>query len=116
MDEIPEISKNLIDKLEELIPERCPSITMSEREIWFYAGKRDLVRQLKQIFDESTESLSENYSTQLVLENVTDTDLEDFDTESESGSESDTESDTESEISISSVSSNSEKEVRRKRK
>ena len=74
------------------------------------------LNKLKQIFDDSTESLSENYSTQLVLENVTDTDLEDFDTESESESDSDTESGSESEISISSVSSNSEKEVHRKRK
>jgi len=57
MDEIPEISKNLIDRLEELIPERCPSITMSDREIWFYAGRRDIVRQLKQIFDEQNETI-----------------------------------------------------------
>jgi hypothetical protein len=75
---------------------------------------------LKVIFDELSEPLAETYSKQLVLENVTETDLEDFDIES-SGSESDDSDDSDdsdesedSEISVSSVSSESEREFNRR--
>lgn len=43
---IPEFSRDLIDKLNETFPERCPSMGDSERDIFFYAGQRALVRQL----------------------------------------------------------------------
>jgi len=73
------------------------------------------LNKLKEIFDEPQEPLSENFSSKFVLENVTDTDLEDFDSDT-SSEISDSGSDTDSEISVSSASSESVKEVRRKRK
>lgn len=39
---------DLVRWLEETFPERCPTITDTERETWWYAGKRELVRLLIQ--------------------------------------------------------------------
>lgn len=46
MDKLPVFSHQLIDLLNDLYPERCPDITSSERDIWWYAGQRELVRNL----------------------------------------------------------------------
>jgi len=55
----PSIPKELIDYLESTIPERCPDARMSDREIWMYAGKRDLVRGLIAQFQSQQENLLE---------------------------------------------------------
>jgi hypothetical protein len=36
-----------VDGLDKLVPHRCPLPDQSEREIWMYAGKRQLVDALK---------------------------------------------------------------------
>ena len=46
MNDIPVFSVDLLEKLDELYPERSPSLDMTEKEIWFYAGQRALVRNL----------------------------------------------------------------------
>ena len=68
--------------------------------------------KLKEIFDDSSEVLAESFESQFLLENVSDTDLEDFDSDSETSSESESESET---TSVSSVSSVSDEPRRRKR-
>uniref|UniRef100_A0A6C0AZB2 Chaperone DnaJ C-terminal domain-containing protein n=1 Tax=viral metagenome TaxID=1070528 RepID=A0A6C0AZB2_9ZZZZ len=74
----------------------------------------DKLVKLKVIFETLDETLSETYSKKLVLENVTDTDLEDFEEESES-SESDTDDSRESDsVSVSSASSEPEREFKRR--
>lgn len=55
----PPLSKELIDYLEATVPERCPSLNMSEREIWLYAGKRELVRGLVEQFKAQQENILE---------------------------------------------------------
>lgn len=40
------IPKDLVDWLNRTVPERCPDIQDTERAIWMYAGKRELVRSL----------------------------------------------------------------------
>jgi len=76
--------------------------------------EEDKLVKLKVIFETLDETLSETYSKKLVLENVTDTDLEDFEEESES-SESDTDDSGESDsVSVSSASSESEREFKRR--
>jgi DnaJ-class molecular chaperone len=72
--------------------------------------------KLKVIFETLDEPLAETYSKQFVLENVTDTDLEDFDETSDSDTDSDVSEGSESEISVSSASSESEREFKRKPK
>ena len=41
-----------MEYLEKLIPERCPMLSDSERTIFHYSGKRDLVKHLRQIHEE----------------------------------------------------------------
>lgn len=53
--EFPPIPFSLLKKLEELIPEKCPDLTTGERDIFFYAGQRALVRTLWQIYNEQNE-------------------------------------------------------------
>jgi hypothetical protein len=48
MEKIPFASVDLIEKLDEMYPEKCPDITDSERAIWMYAGAREVVRRLVQ--------------------------------------------------------------------
>jgi len=43
---IPTLDPSLIQTLNERIPERCPDPSWSEREIWMYVGKRELVNFL----------------------------------------------------------------------
>jgi DnaJ-class molecular chaperone len=72
------------------------------------------LKKLKEIFDDSTETLSESVTGQFLLENVSETDLEEF-TESDTDSEeSETDSDLSSESSVSSESSG--EPVRRRRR
>lgn len=39
----PVFAKDLIEWLDQAFPHKCPSPEQSEREIWMYAGKRELV-------------------------------------------------------------------------
>lgn len=43
----PPVNNDLIEYLDRLIPHRCPSIADSDRSIWIYSGKRELVEFLK---------------------------------------------------------------------
>lgn len=53
--EFPHIDRDLLEHLERVIPEMCPDLQQSEREIFLYAGQRSLVRTLRQIFNEQNE-------------------------------------------------------------
>lgn len=41
------IDETLIKFLEEIYPDQCPAIDLSDREIWFRAGAVSVVRLLK---------------------------------------------------------------------
>lgn len=43
---LPVFSAELIEMLDSQYPHRCPGITMDDREIWAYVGKRELVDSL----------------------------------------------------------------------
>lgn len=55
----PPLSKELIDYLEATVPEQCPHLHMSDREIWLYAGKRAIVRGLVEKFKSQQENILE---------------------------------------------------------
>lgn len=55
----PPLTKELIAYLEATVPERCPDPRVSDREIWMYAGKRELVRGLIAQFQSQQENLLE---------------------------------------------------------
>lgn len=46
LDGLP-LSEELVSGLEHLIPERCPAIDASDRAIWLYSGKRELVKAIR---------------------------------------------------------------------
>lgn len=46
LDGLP-LSEELVAGLEQLVPERCPTLDMPERAIWHYVGKRELVKALR---------------------------------------------------------------------
>lgn len=54
MEKLPQLSLELVQQLDDMFPERCPDVTMSERDIWLYAGKRSLVRYLLSLVNDST--------------------------------------------------------------
>tara|TARA_R100000988_G_C3864803_1_gene100993 strand:+ start:197 stop:397 length:201 start_codon:yes stop_codon:yes gene_type:complete len=48
----PAIDEALIIKLKELFPDRCPTIDMTDREIWLYSGQVKLVKILESVYIE----------------------------------------------------------------
>lgn len=56
---IPYTAEELIEQLDKLYPERTPSIDMSDREIWMYAGKRELIRVLLESLKQQEEGDNE---------------------------------------------------------
>jgi hypothetical protein len=53
--EFPPVPLSLLVRLDALIPEKCPDLGMSERDIFHYAGQRSLIRTLWQIHNEQNE-------------------------------------------------------------
>jgi len=54
--EFPPVPLSLLLKLEDQIPEKCPDLPMHEREIFFYAGMRSVVRLLREVYNEQNEA------------------------------------------------------------
>ncbi len=54
---LPSISKELVDRLDQLIPNRCPDINMKDREIWYEAGKRSVVDFLKMSYNDQVRTI-----------------------------------------------------------
>jgi hypothetical protein len=59
MEGIPNINADLVDYLESICPDTSPSLSTPERQIWFDAGKADLVRHLRSIFEEQSQTILE---------------------------------------------------------
>ena len=49
---LPALSKDLIDKLDTLYPDKCPLLTDDDRLVWFKVGQRSVINYLQQIYDE----------------------------------------------------------------
>jgi len=49
---LPALSKDLIDKLDKLYPDKCPQLTDDERMVWYKSGQRSVINYLRQIYDE----------------------------------------------------------------
>lgn len=46
--DVPHVPPELVEWLEDQIPERCAKLKETERDIFFYAGRRAVVTFLKQ--------------------------------------------------------------------
>lgn len=53
MTRLPTVTQELVEYLEVLFPDECPSIKDEDRKIWFKAGQVDVVRTLKNILEEN---------------------------------------------------------------
>lgn len=62
---IPVQSVDLINWLDNTYPSRCPSTSMADRDIWVYAGKRQLIEGL-------VNSLAQSYETDPYFEDGAD--------------------------------------------
>ena len=49
---LPALSKDLIDKLDKLYPDKCPLLTDDDRLVWFKVGQSSVINYLQQIYDE----------------------------------------------------------------
>ncbi len=56
-DKFPPVPEVLLKELDGRIPEKCPELSFTDREIWFYAGQRAVVRLLKEKFEEQNETI-----------------------------------------------------------
>lgn len=54
---IPEITPELIEYLEGICPNAAPSLKTGEREVWWNAGKVDLIRHLRSVHDEQQQTI-----------------------------------------------------------
>lgn len=53
-DNFPRVAKTLVERLDSICPEKCPTTTMSIEEIHHYAGKRAMVNFLIEIHEDQT--------------------------------------------------------------
>lgn len=51
----PPVDEELLNKLEEVFPEKCPDITDRKRKIWMDVGARSVVRMLRAVYLEQQE-------------------------------------------------------------
>jgi hypothetical protein len=56
MELLPLSAEELVEKLDKEIPERCPTPSQAERDIWMYAGKRALVNHLLNLLDDTRQA------------------------------------------------------------
>jgi hypothetical protein len=54
---LPDLSRRLLERLDELYPDRCPDPNDSERDVWIKAGQRKVVNFLWDVFDEQNETI-----------------------------------------------------------
>ena len=55
--DFPDLSRRLLERLDELYPDRCPDPNDSERDVWIKAGQRKVVNFLWDVFDEQNETI-----------------------------------------------------------
>tara|TARA_Y100000114_G_C11534106_1_gene219397 strand:+ start:357 stop:539 length:183 start_codon:yes stop_codon:yes gene_type:complete len=52
---LPKVDKLLVEKLEDLFPEQSADLQWSEKEVWYKAGQRSVIRFLHEIIKEQEE-------------------------------------------------------------
>jgi hypothetical protein len=59
----PTITPPLLEFLQRLFPDRCPTIDMTDRVVWFAAGQASVVKKLAAIRREQEEASLQGTST-----------------------------------------------------
>jgi hypothetical protein len=57
MEKLPKITPELLEYLEGICPDKAPSVSIGERELWVNVGKVQLTRHLRSIFEEQQENI-----------------------------------------------------------
>ena len=52
---IPPIDRNLLEKLNELFPEKSADLSWEEKEIWYKSGQRSVIHFLQQTYKDQQE-------------------------------------------------------------
>ena len=55
---LPAIPKELLDALDEMFPEKVPSVHWSDREVWIKVGQRNVIRFLLAEFERQNEGVT----------------------------------------------------------
>ena len=55
----PHITPDLVAYLDKICPDQSPSLTTADRNIWFNAGKVDLVRHIRSLLEEQSVNILE---------------------------------------------------------
>ena len=55
--DLPDLSRRLLERLDELYPDKCPDPSDSERDIWIKTGQRKVVNFLRDVYDEQNETI-----------------------------------------------------------
>ena len=58
---LPVIDEHLLDYLERMFPDRCPSIENETKEVWFKSGAASVARHLRAVYEQQNENRLENY-------------------------------------------------------
>ncbi len=53
---LPDLSKDLLDRLDEMYPARCADISWPDRKVWYYAGQRAVIDHLIAVYNEQNET------------------------------------------------------------
>lgn len=53
------VSQEFIKELDELFPERCPSKTDSDRDIWINVGRREMINFIKAAYQKQEKRRSD---------------------------------------------------------
>lgn len=53
--ELPPINKALLEKLNELFPEKSADLSWEEKEIWYKSGQRSVIHFLQQTYKDQQE-------------------------------------------------------------
>jgi hypothetical protein len=51
----PRVTKQLIERLQELFPDRCPRLDESDRNVWYKSGQAAVVRFLESVHKDQQE-------------------------------------------------------------
>lgn len=51
----PTVTKEMLEYLTEVYPDRCPDLSRTEKEVWFASGQASVVRHLQSISDSQLE-------------------------------------------------------------
>ena len=73
MPDFPFISRDLIEELDRIFPERSADLKWTDREVWFYSGQRNVVRILRSHHEAQLERTMEGLTRDVRLQETQDT-------------------------------------------